>query len=90
MMEIKAWAFGVGHLSLRPKYRKSNAEFIRTLKEDCEGFLGVHPMDEGTLLIFETENDAKRSRNLLRSRGVRCGEGIEPVYIPEQFVRPRA
>lgn len=81
----EAWAFGIGVFSLNPFRQKGYRKFIKWLKSR-PGFLGMHPMDRGTLLIFDTENNAKGSKNLVESQwGVQTGNGVHLVYVPREF-----
>lgn len=90
MSDIPAWTVAVGNISLRPKYWKSNREFFRTLREECEGYLGIHPMEpHGTLLLFESLNDAKIARNILTAKGIQCGRNICEVCISEEYKKER-
>lgn len=41
----------------------------------------------GTLLLFETENNAKGARNLLRAKGVTCGTHICECHVSEEEIK---
>lgn len=74
-----------GPFSLPSTKRKAKAAF--DLIKRHEGFVGVNPQPpHGTLLLFRTENDAKRARNVLRTAGVVCGTNICEVFVDRQFV----
>lgn len=80
LTEVECWGFAVGNISLALNMRKSNREFMRILK-GLKGLMGVHPQyPHGNVLIFETENDAKGGRNILRYKGVDCTD-IQKVYV---------
>ena len=62
---------------------KGVTKAIELIKEQ-EGLVGVTPMyPRGTLLLFDTENNAKGARNVLRFNGVKCGDNICKVFIDE-------
>lgn len=83
-----AWTVIVGNISIKTRHRKTLKEFVRILKEDCEGFLGVNPCPPyGTILFFKTLNDAKISRNVLESKGIKCSREICDVHIPAEYVQ---
>lgn len=84
-----AYTFGTGGLVPLPwssraikRGNKKAIEFIKGL----EGFLGVNPIDlYKTLIIFDSLGNAKRGRNLMKSKDISCGE-IMPIAIPKQEV----
>ncbi len=85
MSEVKCWAFGVGNVTMNPLFQKAQKKAFDLIKAQ-EGFLGVHPMyPHGTLLIFDTENNAKGARNVLRSKDIKCG-GIGEVYVDDRYL----
>jgi len=63
---------------------KNNKKFIEIIK-GLDGFIGVHPAyPHGTLLLFDSENNAKRGRNILKAKGVKCGTNITECFIPNE------
>lgn len=40
----------------------------------------------GTLLLFDTENNAKGARNVLRFNGVKCGDNICKAYVDKKYL----
>ena len=83
-MLIKLWTVAVGNtqgpFSLPSTKRKAKAA-VDLIKQQ-EGFVGVNPQPPlGTLLLFRTENNAKRARNVLRAAGVVCGTMHRPTAI---------
>lgn len=83
-MLIKLWTVAVGNtpgpVSLPSTKRKAKAA-VDLIKQQ-EGFVGVNPQPPlGTLLLFRTENNAKRARNVLRAAGVVCGNNICKVLV---------
>lgn len=68
---------------------KKVKDFVKWISE-LEGFVGLRPeYPRGTLLIFRTENDAKRARNQIKAYpGYKCGVGnnICKVYVPKEYV----
>ena len=88
-MLVKLWAVAVGNapgpLSLPSTKRKAKAAF--DLIKHQEGFVGVNPQPPlGTLLLFSTENNAKRARNVLRAAGVVCGNNICEILADDRFL----
>lgn len=80
------FALGVGRMAPLPfdsketkKGLKAGLDFIKTL----DGFMGVTPLDlHRNLLLFDTLNNAKGGRNLLKHEGVSVGQ-IVPVLMPK-------
>lgn len=87
--EVKLWTVAVGNapspLSL-PSVKKKARDAFDLIKQQ-EGFVGVNPQPpRGTLLLFRTENNAKRARNVLREAGVVCGTNICEVFVDKKYV----
>lgn len=71
----------------RKKIRKGMKEALEYIKK-LDGFIGVHPVDLWhTLLLFDTENNAKRARNLLRAKDVQCANYIVPILVETKFLK---
>lgn len=92
--EVKAYTVAVPNLAgtlpgtMKPKELRDTKKLLNYCKK-LDGFLGIHPMPpRGTLLIFKTENDAKRGRNLLANDlKVQTGHNICEIFIPEQYAK---
>lgn len=85
----EAWIFAIGNLPKRFTKRtiKLMAKKALALARKQPGFVGIHPQPpHGTLLIYRTENDAKRAKNNLEFEGVVCGKGIAKVFIDKRYV----
>lgn len=83
--EIEAWTVAVGRIPLIP-WKKGMREAIKLIKEQ-KGFMAVHPViGKGTLLLFDSENNAKGARNVLRYHGVQCGNEICKVYVDKRYL----
>lgn len=83
--EIAAWTVAVGRIPLIP-WRKGVKEAIKLIKEQ-EGFMAIHPVaGRGTLLLFDSENNAKGARNVLRFHGVQCGSEICKVFVDKRYL----
>lgn len=81
--EVRCWAFGVGNPSPWLKASRDAVKYISTL----EGLLGIHPSPpKGTLLIFDTENNAKIAMNLCKSKGIRTGGKVGEVFVEKQYL----
>lgn len=86
--EIEVWTVAVGNLPILPKelMPKGVTEAIKLIKEQ-EGLIGVTPMyPRGTLLLFDTENNAKGARNMLRFNGVKCGDNICKAFVDAKYL----
>lgn len=70
---MKAWSVAVGNINPIHRASRKAVKYISTLK----GFIGFFPhYPHGTLCFFETENDAKRGRNLMNTKGIPTGRNI--------------
>ena len=86
---VEVWTFAVGNLPRRRDGRKARrmASTALTWAKEQPGFVGIHPEPpRGTCLIYLTENDAKRAKNILEFKGVVCGKGITRIYIHRRYV----
>ena len=71
----------------KKKIRKGMKEALEYIK-NLDGFVGVHPVDLcHTLLIFDTENNAKCARNLLRAKDVQCANYIVPILVETKYLK---
>lgn len=65
----------------------AKAKAALALAKQQEGFVGVNPQPpRGTLLLFRTESNAKRARNVLHAAGVVCGTNICEVFVDKRYV----
>ena len=89
--EVICYAFAIPNLPIRPD--KNVRKFLKYV-EKLDGFQGLYPCyPDGTLLIFDTENNAKGGRNLIRNYpGVEfpVGDNIGEVFINKKFLRGQA
>ena len=87
--EQEVWTVATGNFPspFAPRsVKKRSREAIRIINA-CEGFCGYHPVEgRGTLCLFETENDAKAARNIMRSHGIPVGDNICKVFVPKEAV----
>ena len=89
MAETKLYTVAIGNFKgpfASPRRMLEEKRLIEEIKK-LDGFYGVYPSPpNGTLLLFETENNAKGARNILRSLGVNCGRNIGMVYanVPKE------
>ncbi len=64
--EVIVYALGVGRLLPKFGMRKAQERALKRIGE-FDGFIGIHPVDVWhNLLLFETLNDAKAARNVLK------------------------
>lgn len=87
--ETIVFVFGVGRMVPLPfdkkAVKKGIEEGLKFIKK-LDGFLGVHPIDVSrNLLLFDTLNNAKGGRNLLKSKDVPVGQ-IAPILIKTEFL----
>ena len=91
MKEVKAYALGVPNLAgtvgiPTPKQLRDSKKLIKYVSK-LDGFLGIHPCPpDGTALIFRTENDAKRAKNLLwYDMQINQIGNVTECFIPEEY-----
>jgi len=81
------YTVAIPNLPLVPS--KKVMEFVKWM-HDLEGFVGIRPeYPHGTLIVFKTENDAKRARNLIRTYPEydgTVGNNIGEVFVPGEYV----
>ena len=68
------WSVATGNVNPLVKKSRKASEYITSL----EGFVAVHPTPDytGTHWFFDTENNAKGARNMMRAKGIHCGDNI--------------
>ena len=82
--EVTVYTVAIGNVPILPN--KKVKEFFRWV-ESLDGFVGIRPeYPRGTLLLFETENDAKGARNLIRAKGENVGNNICECFIDKKYV----
>ncbi len=88
--EVELWTVAVGNLPLIPfLHKKAVRDAVKLIKEQ-DGFVGVYPIyPRGTLLLFDSENNAKGARNILRFRGIGCGSNICKVYADIEYLEKK-
>ena len=83
--ETTAFTVAIANLPIIPT--RDSRKAIQIIKK-LDGFYGIHPaFPHGTLLLFKTENDAKRAKNILESEGIKTGDNICKVFIPKEYTR---
>lgn len=94
MKEVKAYTLGIPNLAGTTgkfhgrKVWRDTKKLINYVTK-LDGFLGIHPdYPHGTALIFKTENDAKRAKNLLiyDLKINQIGNVVE-CFIPEEYAQ---
>ena len=84
---MKAYTVAVGNFDPRKKRSRQAVEFIKTL----DGLIGVHPRPPyGTLILFDSENNAKIAKNLIEAKGIHTGRNIceceiDDIYAPKNI-----
>lgn len=90
MSERKCWTVAVGNYPgpFASRKVKRSARKAFDYISGLEGLVGFHPhYPDGTLCLFESENHAKRARNLMNGMGIQTGNNICEVFIDEARVR---
>ena len=92
--ETIVFTVGCGRMILLPtdkkKLRKEMEEALEYIKK-LDGFVGVHPVDLWhTLLLFDSFNNAKGGRNLLRFKGIECATYIVPILVETKYLKEGA
>lgn len=90
MSDVKCYAVAVGNMPSPLASRKVKKSAKAALKyiQGQDGFLGFHPMPpNGTLCIFDTENNAKIARNMMDLMGIQTGYNITEVFVDERYIR---
>lgn len=87
--EVMLWTVATGSFpglfASRDLKRRSKAA-IKLINAQ-EGFCGYHPVEgRGTLCLFETENQAKAARNVMRQAGIPVGNNICTIFAPQKDV----
>lgn len=73
MTKKYVWSVAVGNFNPFNKASREAVQFIKGL----EGLVAVHPhYPRGTLLLFDSKNNAKGARNLMEAKGIQCGRNI--------------
>ena len=85
---VKCYTVAIPNLPLFPS--KAVMDFVKyvTSLEGCYGMRPEYP--HGTLLIYDTENNAKGARNLIRAYkgyGGQVGKNIGEIYIPREYTK---
>ena len=79
------FAFGVGRMIPTLFKRKAFKEALDYIKK-LDGFKGVYAIDLWhNLLVFDTLNNAKASRNSLRAKDIDVGQ-IVPILVEKQYL----
>lgn len=88
-MEVKVYTVATAHLNYKAKgkQKKEQEKILQTIK-GSEGFIGVYPYEKrGVLWLFDSLNNAKRCRNLLKSKNIGpLGDNIGEVYVDEKYL----
>lgn len=81
---MKAYTVAVGNIDPKNKNSRKAVKYVATL----HGFIGVHPnYPHGTLILFDTENNAKIARNLMNAKGIVTGRNICEVEIDDIYAK---
>lgn len=73
MAKKQVWTVAVGNFNPLMKASRDAIGFISGL----EGLVAVHPhYPNGTLLLFDSLNNAKGARNLMEAKGIQTGRNI--------------
>lgn len=79
---MKVWTVAVGNVNPFNRKSRKAVKFIAKRK----GLIGVHPhYPDGTLILFDTENNAKIARNEMNAVGILTGSNICEVEIDDKY-----
>lgn len=84
--EVEAWTVAIGNLpsGFARKTVKTAKEVLNYAK-NRPGFIGIKPCyPHGTLLLYETKDNAEMARKAMASRGIQVGNNICKVFIPKE------
>ena len=85
MTEVKAYTVAIGNFSI--PFTRDQKKILKIIK-NLDGFYGLQPhYPHGTLLIFKSENHAKRAMNELEAMGVKTGGYVGECFIPEEYAK---
>jgi len=76
------YAFSTGAVMIFNKKSRKAVELIG--KQD--GFVGVNPMGRCTLWFFDSENNAKKCRNVIRLSGIEYGKNISKFVVSKDGI----
>ncbi len=80
------FGLGVGRMIPLPHEKKAFDAGLELIKS-LDGFQGVNPVDLWhNVLIFDTLNNGKAARNILKSKGMGVGQ-VVPVLIEKRFLK---
>lgn len=83
---VKCYTIALPNVPLIPN--KGVLDFFHYI-QTLDGYYGIRPeYPRGTLVIFDTENNAKGARNLIRAyKGYngKVGDNICEIYIPKEY-----
>lgn len=88
--EVKLWTVATGNFPsmFAPRELKKRSKEAIDFINRLDGFCGLHPMPpRGILCLFDSENNAKAGRNMMRSKGIPVGDNICYVFVPEKDVK---
>ena len=83
--EVEVWTVSMPVITFLPFSRRFRKDMQYV--ESLEGFIGFHQIfPHGTLCLFDSENNAKGARNMMRFQNIRVGKNICPVYIHKDYL----
>ena len=85
--EVEAWTVAIGDIPLPPFVPKATKEALKFIS-NLDGFYGFHLLPpKGTLCLFDSENNAKRAKNLMEAEGIRTGRNICRVFVEKKYLK---
>lgn len=82
--EVVVWSVAVGRI---PIFKSKGCKQALKIIGEQEGLIGLLPVvGRGTICIFDTENNAKGARNIMRMYGIDCGDNICEVYVSKRIL----
>lgn len=88
--EVSVYSVAIPNLAVPWENTEKEVEDTRIVLmwiQTLDGFVGIYPMAPyGTLILFKSENQAKRGRNLISMKGIKVGTDITEVFIDREYI----
>lgn len=79
---MNLYSIATGRIDPRRKDSRDAVDLIASQP----GFLAIHPSEKGTLWFFDSLNNAKLARNVLKSEGAEVGNNICRFEVDENGI----
>lgn len=83
--DVLCFGFGVGRMLPKLGFIRQQKKALKLINS-LKGFIGVNPLDLWrNILIFDSLNNAKEGRNILKFKGVQVGQ-VVPLIVNKIYV----